>query len=91
MTKVRHEWSILIMNELLQNTSMYRFSKGIPSFSSYSMIPEHAKSINDGESIPYDLIIGCGLSEEPLRTQSSLNKKHQKGNHLIQPLYFFKK
>ncbi|KAL4604541.1 hypothetical protein ACB092_10G200200 [Castanea dentata] len=78
MTKVRHEWSILIMNELLQNTSMYRFSKDIPSFLSYSMIPEHAKSINDGESIPYDLIPGCGLSEKSLRTQSSFNKKHKK-------------
>ncbi|KAK9983018.1 hypothetical protein SO802_032543 [Lithocarpus litseifolius] len=83
MTKVRHEWSMLILNELLQDTSMYRFSKGIPSFSSYSMIPEHAKSTNDGESIPYDLIPGCGLSEKPLRTQSSLNKKHQKEDEKI--------
>ena len=26
MTKVRHTWSILIMNELLKNTSMYQYS-----------------------------------------------------------------
>ena len=70
-TKVRNEWTILIMNKLLKNTSMYQFSKDIPSFSSlYPVIPDHAKSQKDDAYSFFGVI---------------KNEEHGKGNHLIQP------
>lgn len=88
-TKMRNEWSILIMNKLLENTSMYQFSKDIPSLSShYPMIPDHAKFERDDECSPYSIImqIGYGLTGNYLHsTLSSSNEEHEKGNHLIQP------
>nr|XP_023873286.1 uncharacterized protein LOC111985869 [Quercus suber] len=74
-TKVRNEWSILIMNKLLKNTSMYQFSKDIPSFSShYPVIPDHAKSQKDDES-PYIIRTASGKIEKRLLTPSSINRK----------------
>ena len=84
-TKVRNECSILIMNKLLKNTSMYQFSKDILSFSSYyPVIPDHAKSQKDDES-PYIIKTKSGKIEKRLLTPSSINVEHRKGNHLIQP------
>ena len=86
MMKVRNKWSILIMNELLKNTSMYRFSKDRPLLSSHvPMIHEHAKSEKVDEQSPYNAINAeFNLTEKYLRILSSLNKDHGKGNHLIQ-------
>ena len=68
------------MNKLLKNTSTYQFSKDKPSFSSLNpMLPNHANSQKDDEYSPYFLI------EKHLRTPSSVNEEHGKGNHLIQP------
>ncbi|KAK4560166.1 hypothetical protein RGQ29_009088 [Quercus rubra] len=77
-TKVRNECSILIMNKLLKNTSMYQFSKDIPSFSShYPVIPDHAKSQKDDES-PYIIKTKSGKIEKRLLTPSSINVEHRK-------------
>ncbi|XP_075642886.1 uncharacterized protein LOC142614207 [Castanea sativa] len=78
-TKVRNEWSILIMNELLKNTSTYQISKDIPSFSSdYPLIPDDAvKSQKDDES-PYIIKTESGEIEKHLRTLSSINEEHRK-------------
>ncbi|XP_050266286.1 uncharacterized protein LOC126709950 [Quercus robur] len=82
--KVRNEWSIRIMNKLLKNTSMYQFSKDIPSFSNtsmyqfskdipsfsslYPMVPDHAKSQKDDEGNPYGVI----------ETELGLTEKYQR-------------
>ncbi|KAK4560162.1 hypothetical protein RGQ29_009084 [Quercus rubra] len=80
MMKVRNKWSILIMNELLKNTSMYRFSKDRPLLSSHvPMIHEHAKSEKVDEQSPYNVINAeFNLTEKYLRILSSLNKDHGK-------------
>ncbi|KAK4560170.1 hypothetical protein RGQ29_009089 [Quercus rubra] len=50
MTKVRHTWSILIMNELLKNTSMYQYSSVRKSLNN-----KHGKEKNEKEKADIDL------------------------------------
>ncbi|KAL4604566.1 hypothetical protein ACB092_10G201900 [Castanea dentata] len=50
MTKVRHTWSILIMNELLKNASMYQFSSVRKSLNNM-----HEKEKNEKEEALSDL------------------------------------
>nr|XP_023917010.1 uncharacterized protein LOC112028548 [Quercus suber] len=66
-TKVRHGYYILIMNELLKNTSMYRFSQGID----YPVIPQHAESQNDDELIPLYKKLGKGKEKEKAASDQS--------------------
>ncbi|XP_075640689.1 uncharacterized protein LOC142612487 [Castanea sativa] len=75
------------MNKLLKNTSLYRFSEGIPSLSfDYPVIPQYAESQNDDELIPLYKKLGKGKekkkadSDQSKETsvQDSTNKKKKR-------------